>query len=159
MMTVQQFRKRTFLKVPANEVFRWHARPGALESLTPPWEPVEVVERSGGIEDGSRVTLGVRLGPVCLKWISEHRDYREGEQFRDVQIAGPFKRWEHTHRFEADGPTSCFLEDRIAYALPLGALSHVLAGPFVRRKLERLFRYRHDMTHQDMAAHAAYREE
>jgi ligand-binding SRPBCC domain-containing protein len=46
-MTLQQFSQRTCLEVPANEVFRWHARPGALERLTPPWEPVEVVERSG----------------------------------------------------------------------------------------------------------------
>src|SRR5690606_4882416 len=33
-------------------VWAWHLRPGALERLTPPWERVQVLRRSGGIADG-----------------------------------------------------------------------------------------------------------
>jgi uncharacterized protein len=149
---------RTRLQIPAAEVFRWHARPGALERLNPPWEPVEVLERSGGITNGSRVTLCLRLGPFRRRWVSEHQDYQENAQFCDVQIAGPLARWEHLHHFEPDGPAASYLEDRITYTLPLGMVSRLLAGPFVRQKLNRLFAYRHRITMQDLAAHAACRE-
>jgi ligand-binding SRPBCC domain-containing protein len=60
-MPLQHFIQRTGLPVPAHDAFRWHSRPGALERLTPPWEPVQVVSRSGGIENGSEVTLKVSL--------------------------------------------------------------------------------------------------
>jgi hypothetical protein len=158
-MSAATYVHRTRLEVPVAEAFRWHARPGALERLTPPWEAVQVLERTGqGITDGARVTLGIRLGPLRQRWVSEHRDYQENRQFRDVQIRGPLARWEHTHRFEPDGPTACYLEDHITYALPLGAVSQRIAGSLVRRKLERLFTYRHHITMQDLAAHAACRE-
>ena len=76
----------------------------ALEWLTPPWEPVEVLERTGGIVDGSRVVLGVRMGSFCLRWVSEHRDFKEGAQFRDVRLSGPFARWEQTIGSSRMGP-------------------------------------------------------
>ena len=155
-MSVAVFVRRTRIAAPADEVFRWHARPGALERLTPPWARAEVVERSGGIEDGARVVLRIPLGPTRARWVAEHRDYIEGRQFRDVQVEGPFARWEHTHRFETDGPHACLLEDRIEYALPLGAPGAFIGGPFVRAMLERLFAYRHRITAQDLATHAAY---
>ena len=39
------------LPASVEEVFAWHERPGAFERLTPPWERVIVIERSGGIRD------------------------------------------------------------------------------------------------------------
>ena len=52
-MKKELFVCRSHLEAPAREVFDWHARPGAFERYTPPWAPVEVIERSGGIEDGA----------------------------------------------------------------------------------------------------------
>jgi uncharacterized protein (TIGR01777 family) len=156
-MTRQTFVRRTRIAAPAAEVFQWHARPGAFERLSPPWASVEVVQRSGGIEDGGRVTLAMPAGPVRLGWTLEHRGYEDGRQFRDVQLAGPFAHWEHTHRIEPDGPEACYLEDRIEYTLPLGALGRVFAGGFLQRELERLFDYRHRTTVQDLAAHRGRR--
>ncbi|ETW99944.1 MAG: hypothetical protein ETSY1_13100 [Candidatus Entotheonella factor] len=152
-MSTQSFTRRTHIDAPAATVFNWHAQPGAIERLTPAWEPVEVLERTGGIENGSRVVLGLRLGPFRLRWEAEHCDYEAGVQFRDIQRGGPFAHWEHTHRVEPDGPASCYLEDHIDYALPLAPLSHLVAGGFVRHKLNRLFHYRHRITADDIAAH------
>jgi len=137
-------------------VFRWHARPGALERLTPPWDRLQVVERTGGIENGARVVLELPLGPTHVRWVAEHFDYVEGRQFRDRQSQGPFARWEHTHRFDPDGPAASYLEDRIDYALPFGTAGALVGGGFARRTLERMFAYRHRTTAQDLAAHAAY---
>ena len=155
-MNVKGFVRRARIDAPAEEVFRWHARPGAFERLNPPWAGVTVAERFGGIEDGARVVLKVPVGPAHVRWVAEHRDYMEGCQFCDVQVEGPFARWEHTHRFQPDGPDACLLEDRVEYALPFGVAGGVIGGPFVRRMLARMFAYRHRITAQDIAAHAAY---
>ncbi len=152
-MFTKSFVRRTHIDAPAADVFDWHAQPGAIERLTPAWEPVKVIERTGGIENGSRAVLGLRMGPLQLRWEAEHCDYEAGVQFRDIQRSGPFAHWEHTHRVEPDGPQSCYLEDRIEYALPFAPLSHLVAGGFVHHKLNRLFDYRHDTTAQDVAAH------
>jgi uncharacterized protein (TIGR01777 family) len=151
-----EFVKRSRIAAPAEAVFRWHARPGALERLTPPWTTLAVVERRGGIENGARVAFTLPIGPTHVRWVAEHRDYLDGRQFRDVQIEGPFTRWEHTHRFEPDGPAASHLEDRIEYELPLGAVGGAIGAPFVRAMLEQTFTYRHATTAQDLAAHAVY---
>jgi uncharacterized protein (TIGR01777 family) len=148
------FVRRTRIAAPAADVFAWHARPGALARLTPPWERVEVLEQHGGIENGARVVLRMGRRPLRTRWVAEHRDYIAGEQFRDVQIAGPFARWEHTHRVTPDGRDACHLEDCIEYVLPAGAVGALGGGGMVRRRLARLFTYRHRITAQDIAAHA-----
>jgi uncharacterized protein (TIGR01777 family) len=137
-------------------VFRWHTRPGALERLTPPWSVVQVVERSGGIETGSRVVLRMSVGPVRLRWVAEHRGYVEGREFRDVQAEGPFASWEHTHRFEPDGESACYVEDHIEYALPLGPLGSLLGDSSVRAALEATVAYRHRILAGDLPLHRRY---
>jgi len=76
-MAAEVFVRRTRIDAPVGEVFRWYARPGALERLTSPWESVELVERTGGIEDGARAVLRMRIGPLRRHWVAEHRHYRE----------------------------------------------------------------------------------
>ncbi len=154
-MKTSVFVRRSLIEAPAEAVFRWHARPGAFERLAPPWEPVEILERTGGIDDGARTVLRVRLGPLRRRWVAEHRDYVEGRQFRDVQVSGPFAHWDHLHRIEPDGPDRCHLEDRVEYALPLGPVGRLLGAGLVRRKLEATFAYRHRTTILDLAAHRA----
>jgi ligand-binding SRPBCC domain-containing protein len=144
-MKTEVFVRRTRIPAPAAAVFQWHDRPDAFAQLTPPWERVRVVERTGGIANG-RMTLEVQFGPLRRRWVAQHVNFQPGRQFRDVQIEGPFARWEHTHTVEPDGRSACYLEDRIEYALPLGWLGRLLAGRFVRKKLDRLFAYRHRVT-------------
>lgn len=134
----------------AEEVFRWHEHPGALERLTPPWEPMKIEQRPPGIRNGDRGVLVIHIGPVPIRWRLEHRDYVEGRQFRDVQLSGPFRRWEHTHRFIPVGEKSSYLEDRIVYELPFGILGKVFGDWFTRRKLKKLFDYRHRVTAEAM---------
>lgn len=150
------FSYRTRIDAPAEEVFAWHSRPGALERLTPPWERIHILQHPGNITDGARARFITYIGPLPVRWTAEHRDFVEGRQFRDVQIAGPFARWEHTHLIEPDGPSACFLEDQIEYELPFSALSGPLGNIAVRARLQRLFTYRHRTIAQDLAAHRAY---
>lgn len=150
-MTV--FVQRSRIPAPATDVFDWHARPGAFERLSPPWDDVRVVLPSPGIADGTLAIISVPVGPFRREWVAEHRDVQPGVQFRDVQLSGPFARWEHTHRMESVGPAACDLEDRIEYALPGGWFGRTIGGGFARTTLSRAFRYRHAVTAADLAAH------
>jgi uncharacterized protein len=153
-MTRRTFLRRSRIEAAADEVYRWHARPGAFERLNPPWDPAIVESRTGGIEDeGARVVL--RVGPARQRWVAEHHDAAPGREFHDRQVRGPFALWEHAHRMTPEADGACTLEDRIEYALPGGAAGDLAGGGLVRRMLERMFAYRHRVTADDIAAHAA----
>jgi ligand-binding SRPBCC domain-containing protein len=149
----ERFIKRSRIAASAEAVFHWHALPGAFVKLSPPWEPVELIEQTGGIRDGARVTFRIRVGPFRVRWIAEHHGYIENRQFQDVQVQGPFAKWEHTHLMEPDGPGACYLEDRVEYALPLGVIGRLFGGALTRRKLTRLFEYRHRITAEELESH------
>jgi uncharacterized protein (TIGR01777 family) len=151
------FVARSRMPAPADVVFAWHERPGALERLTPPWQRVRVLERSGGIRDGGRLTLEVRAGPFARRWVAVHRDYEAGRRFADEQVEGPFARWVHVHRVEPAGEGAAVLEDRVDYALPLGAIGELAGGRRVRAGLRRVFTYRHRLLAGDLARHRARR--
>ena len=148
---------RSRLEVPAAAAFAWHTRPGAFERLSPPWDRVRVVERSGsGVEDGARVVIELSKGPLRKRWVAVHSGYEPGRSFVDTQESGPFASWQHTHTVDPAGDAACTLEDSIAYSLPGGPLGAALGGPLARRTLERMFAFRHVRTRDDLARHAAY---
>ena len=155
-MKLETFSRTTPLPVSAEDAFAWHAREGALERLLPPWDDIRVVSRSGAMEDGGRVALSLPVGPVRLEWLAEYHDVEVPRQFCDVAIHGPFARWDHLHRFQPCGDAECTLTDRIEYACPGGMVGCVLGGSYVRRQLERMFRYRHATTAADLALHCRY---
>lgn len=150
-MRIETFVRRSLMKAPAEEVFRWHAEPGAFEALTPPWEPVEVVAGSPGVGVGDEVRLRVRIGPVAFPWVARVVESVPGRRFRDVQVRGPFTLWEHTHLMEPAGQESSWLIDWVVYTLPLGSLGRLAGSRLVRERLERMFAYRHRVTAQALA--------
>jgi uncharacterized protein len=141
------FKFRSRMPASAEEVYRLHAEPDALERLTPPWENMRVVARTGGIEQpGARTTMLVSVGPFSQDWIAEHTACVPGKMFRDVMVSGPFRRWEHTHEFQSESADSSWLEDRVEYEFPLGWLGLLLGGGYTRRRLQRMFEWRHKTT-------------
>ncbi len=150
-MKTETFIRRSRIAAPAAEVYAWHALPGALGLLTPPGEHAKVIEKTGGIERGARVVIEFGRWPFRMRWIAEHQEFEPGHYFSDLQVRGPFAYWKHTHTFEPDGPDASFLEDRVEYALPFGAVGRWFGGWFVRRKLAKLFEYRHQVTAREVA--------
>jgi uncharacterized protein (TIGR01777 family) len=136
------------LPVSAQAAYRWHARPGAFERLNPPWDPVTVIEPPESLEVGTRVILRGGIGPFRPRMRFEHTLCEPGSRFVDEQVQGPFRQWRHEHRFlPGTEPGTSILEDRLEVDGPLGGLSEGL----LRRKLDRLFRYRHTVTRNDLA--------
>lgn len=154
----QTFSLTTRIERPAADVFAWHERPGALERLCPPWERIELSGAPCGIRDGARVRVRGRVGPFWSHWCVEHRDYVEGSQFRDVQLSGPFAKWDHLHQIKPDGPAASLLTDTISYRLPAGFFGQAIGGGFTLRKLARMFAWRHAVTRADLENTSRYGE-
>ncbi len=134
------------MPVSAEELMAWHLRPGAFERLAPAWEGTRVIRRTGDVEHGGDVTLRGRFAGIPIKMVSRHTP-AEALRFQDHMVKGPFRRWVHTHTAIPEG-THSVLSDHVDYELPLGALGRLVAGRSTRRRLERLFAWRHErMTH------------
>ncbi|MEQ9095133.1 MAG: TIGR01777 family oxidoreductase [Phycisphaerales bacterium] len=140
-------------------LYQWHARPGALERLTPPWQRVHVAERRRGqdhprIGNGAIARLMIGIGPLSMPWVAEHFDHDPPHGFSDRQLSGPFGRWVHRHAFIDAGDGSSRLDDRIEYDAPGGFLGSTVLGGKLAADLDRLFWFRHARTRQDLARHA-----
>src|SRR5665647_1713101 len=151
------FEWRSIMPVPVDELFAYHARPGAFARLAPPWQRLRILEQEGGMRDGGRVVFKVYVGPVGKRWVAEMGSYVEGRQFVDHQVEGPFASWEHTHRFlpGADDGASELL-DHIEYSLPAGRFTDSIGAGPARKQLERLCRFRHARTRADLERHAVW---
>src|SRR5271165_1168290 len=132
MSQTQRYLARSPMPASARVVFDWHSRPGAFERLNPPFDPVQVVERSGGIGVGARTVLRIHFGPFPRTWVAVHTALEEGVSFSDRQQSGPFALWEQTHRVVPEGPDRSVLEDDVHYQLPLGWAGRLAGGTLAR---------------------------
>ena len=152
-MADQTFELRTPMPVSAEELFLWHDRPGAFQRLCPPFDPVRLIERTGGIRDGDRATIEMHALGKRVRWVAEHSDWAYGERFTDTQVQGPFKSWVHEHLFEPEGRASSVMHDRIRYRLPMGVMGRLFGGSVVREKLNQTFGWRHTTLACDLELH------
>ena len=149
------FEWRSVMPASADEVFAYHARPGAFRRLAPPWQKLKVIEESGDVT-GGRVAFDVWFGPLKRRWVAEMGSAMPGRQFVDRQVEGPFASWEHVHRFVPVDEGRSELIDHIEYSLPAGGLTDAVGEGPAGKTLERLFRFRHERTRLDLERHAVW---
>jgi uncharacterized protein (TIGR01777 family) len=148
-----RFEMSTAVPASTEELFAWHERLGALLRLLPPFEPVELVSKTGqGLEVGVRIEVAARLGPLRLTGVSRHVECQRPTGFVDEQERGPFAQWRHQHLF-ADG----LVTDRIDWELPLGAVGRLAEGQ-VHARFERAFRFRHQRIVDDLERLAPHKD-
>jgi ligand-binding SRPBCC domain-containing protein len=142
------FEKSSVIKAPVEVVWAFHERLDILDLLTPPWQPVQVVRREGGLGIGAITEFRIWLGPLPVKWLARHIECEPYRLFCDRQAEGPLDHWIHRHQFEPLADTTR-LTDSIEFALPGGEPVEDLIGGFVGDRLRDMFDYRHQVT-QDM---------
>lgn len=137
--------------VPIESLFQYHARPGALDRLLPPWQNVSVAKRGSSLDVGTEVVL--RLGSpigIPVYWHALHTKLEPPHLFEDIQTKGPVKSWTHQHRFESLATDRSRMTDSISYQLPGGSLGQWLGGRYFANELSRMFGYRHETTRDDV---------
>jgi len=126
-----------------DETFAFFSSPANLEALTPGWLRFRIVSAPAQLEAGSRLRYRLRLFGVPVRWLTEITAWHPPRAFTDLQLAGPYPLWEHSHRFTAvEGGTEVY--DVVRYRVPGGALAPLLNRLFVARWLDQIFDYRRD---------------
>jgi uncharacterized protein (TIGR01777 family) len=151
------FEQKLTLPVSRDALHDWHLRDGAFERLSPPWATLRSISAEP-VANGSTRVFELRKGGIWVRWVAEHQNVIDGEQFTDIQRQGPFRSWEHTHRFEVIDSSRSRLVDHVEYEIPLGRVGQAVAGGSIRRDVARMFTYRHRITLGDLRHHDRYAE-
>ena len=132
---------RVWIGRPRSEVFAFFADPASLTLITPPSFRVTILSAPPLLAAGAVIDMRITWLGVPLSWRAYVRECDPPFRFVDVQVRGPYARWEHRHRFlEEDGET--MVEDRVTYRLPLGPLGTLAHRVVVGRQLRALWDYR-----------------
>ncbi|MFB6136846.1 MAG: SRPBCC family protein [Halobacteriaceae archaeon] len=162
---VARYEHRSVVDAPLDAVWDFHSRVSGLTAIAPPGVALDVTVRApdgtpvddadAALTVGTELTLRPRpldlfpAGEMTVR-IAERAFHPAGAgahaagtaRFRDEQVAGPFARWVHDHRFRAvAGGTE--VRDVVRYALP-GHLG--VAASALRPLLAAFFADRHRRT-------------
>ena len=137
---VRSLHHETIGPASVDRTFAFFADPTNLERLTPPWLKFRILTPMP-IEMGAGVAIDyqISLYGLPIRWTSRIDVWEPGIRFVDRQTVGPYRWWNHEHRFApvAEGTR---VIDHVEY-VPRFAW---LTGAFVRRDLDRIFGFRQD---------------
>lgn len=127
--------------LPRAAVFPFFASAENLAAITPPELGFRLVTPLPiDMREGTLLDYTIRIAGIRLLWRSAITLWDPPHAFVDTQAQGPYAHWAHLHRFtETDGETT--IEDVVDYRLPFGILGR-LGHPWVRRRLDHIFRFR-----------------
>ena len=129
---------------PPEEVFDFFADAGNLEAITPPSLSFRIVTpRPIAMGAGALIEYRLRVRGVPLMWLTRIDSWEPARRFVDVQLAGPYALWHHTHVFEALDDGSTLMHDVVRYALPFWPAGELAHRAFVARELRAIFDFRH----------------
>jgi ligand-binding SRPBCC domain-containing protein len=120
--------------VPLEAAWAFFSDPANLEAITPPWLRFRIVEAPDRLEAGSLLRYRLSLFRVPIRWRTEIREWTPPRSFVDVQVSGPYRVWEHTHRLApVEGGTE--IHDHVRWRAPAGT-------SLVQRWVDAIFDYR-----------------
>jgi ligand-binding SRPBCC domain-containing protein len=93
---------------------------------------------------GAFITLQGRRWRISQRIVSEVTVWEPEQRFVDEQREGPFKKWIHTHQFEALPGGGTRVTDHIDYEPPGGMLRFILTEKAVERELKWIYAYRQE---------------
>lgn len=154
-MAIHRLSASQLVPRPIDEVFAFFVRPRNLGRITPSGMGFELLTDEREMRDGLEVRYRIRpVLRIPLTWTAGISEVRSPTRFVDVQVRGPYRRWEHTHTFEAVAGGT-LVHDEIVYSLPLGPLGDLVNRLLVRGQLARIFRHRAAVLRRVFAGAAA----
>ena len=99
---------------------------------------------SGLLEEGDEVTWKAKHLGVWQHLTSRITAYDRPHHFRDSQVKGAFKCFDHDHYFSEAG-TGTWVLDRFEFESPLGLLGHLASSLFLTRYMHRFLEVRNNI--------------
>ncbi len=144
VLKIYELQREILIKAPQDEVFAFFSRAENLNAITPHWLHFEILTPLPiKMERQIRIDYSLRLVGLRFLWKTEITEWQPPDLFVDKQIKGPYRHWEHRHRFEQKAQGT-LMQDIVRYALPGFVLSPVLHFFLVRPRLEKIFSYREE---------------
>ena len=127
---------------PPAAIFPFFADAANLGELTPPWLSFRIETPTPiAMQVGTLIDYRIGLHGIPLRWRTRISRWQPPHAFADEQLRGPYALWHHTHTFVAvAGGTE--IGDEIEMRPRGGPLAGLAMRLFVRRDVERIFRYR-----------------
>ena len=120
-----------------DDAWAFFASAGNLEAITPAWLRFQIVHAPDEPYPGALLRYRLRLFGRQIDWLTMIESWTPPRGFADVQLHGPYRMWEHTHRLSAvAGGTEIY--DHVRYAMVGGGAANVV----VRRWLDAIFDFR-----------------
>lgn len=139
------FRKSVTINVNKEKIFNFHLDTTNISVISPPFPKVLKVEMSEKpLKKGSKVSLEIDFLLFRQNWLIKISELVPGTLITDLQETGPFKFWEHNHRFTSEDGAVVMM-DEIRFLPPFGIFGW-LALPFVYLQLYLMFSDRHRRT-------------
>lgn len=139
------FRKSVTINVNKEKIFNFHLDTTNISVISPPFPKVLKVEMSEKpLKKGSKVSLEIDFLLFRQNWLIKISEVISGSLITDLQETGPFKFWEHNHRFTGEDGAVVMM-DEIRFLPPFGIFGW-LALPFVYLQLYLMFSDRHRRT-------------
>ena len=143
-MTIHTLTQQQDLPISTDEAWLFFSNPRNLDRITPPWMKFQILTPElAPLHPGQLIWYRIRLFPMIWRtWVTEITHVEPGVSFIDDQRHGPYRLWQHRHRFEPlpDGGTR--MTDVIHYTLPFGPIGSLAHRLWVRRQLEAIFQFR-----------------
>jgi ligand-binding SRPBCC domain-containing protein len=108
-----------------------------LDSLLSTGETVVAGRRSGLLEQGEHVAWRGRHFGIPLTLMSRLTQVERPTRFVDEEIAGPFRRLRHEHRFEPHSAGTRVIDD-ITFEAPFGSLGRLVERVVLERYMRDL---------------------
>jgi ligand-binding SRPBCC domain-containing protein len=91
---------------------------------------------------GDTVTWRARHFGIPFRMTSMITSYDRPARFIDEQQTGPFRRWQHEHRFAALGDRETLMIDEVDFRSPVGPIGRAVDHLILQRYMSQLLRGR-----------------
>jgi len=129
------------------EAWRFFSSANNLAVITPKDMNFTVVSKleNDNIYEGMLIDYTVSpLLKIPMSWQTEITQVDFEKSFTDFQKKGPYKLWNHFHEF-IPNENGVLIKDTVTYELPFGFLGELAHKLFVKKKLENIFNFRHEV--------------
>jgi len=160
----QRFEAEQWIAAPRTRVFAFFADPRNLTRIMPPKQAATLIRLnlvSPRLSDGRLPANGEYMAgagteivfkfrpvpylPMHERWSAIITEFSLNEHFTDIQKQGPFRRWQHTHSFDAKtvgGSEGTLIRDLVEYEVGFGVIGTMLEKLLFQRMLRKTFEYR-----------------